>query len=55
MHVTRSQRITIEVLVVLAATGLIAVILTWPLATDIGGLVPGGGPSSDVTGYLWDV
>ena len=52
---TRSQRITIEVLVVLAATGLIAVILTWPLATDIGGLVPGGGPSSDVTGYLWDV
>ncbi len=51
----RARRITIETLVVLAATTLIAVLLTWPLATDIGGLLVGGGPSSDVTGYLWDV
>ena len=52
---TRGQRIAIEVAVVLMAAGLIAVLITWPLATDIGGLLPGGGPSSDVTGYYWDV
>jgi hypothetical protein len=52
---SRAQRIAIEVLVVLAATGLISVLLTWPLATDIGSLLPGNGQSSDVTGYFWDV
>ena len=51
----RTWRITIEVLIVLAVAGIIAIVITWPVAADIGGRVPGGGPSSDVTGYLWDI
>lgn len=50
------QAIALEVVAVLVATGLIAVIITWPLAlhfsTDILG---GNGTPSDSMGYWWDV
>ncbi len=51
----RARRITIEVLIVLAVTGLIAVILTWPLAANFGTIIAGGGSAGDNTGYLWDM
>ena len=52
---TRAQRVSIEVLVVLAVTGLIAVILTWPLAANFDTIIAGGGSAGDNTGYLWDL
>ncbi len=51
----RARRITIEVLIVLAVTGLIAVILTWPLAANFDTIIAGGGSAGDNTGYLWDM
>ncbi len=51
----RTRRIAIEVLIVLAVTGLIAVIMTWPLAASFDTLVAGGGSAGDTTGYIWDV
>ena len=52
---TRAQRVSIEVLVVLAVTGLIAVIATWPLAANFDTYVAGGGSAGDTTGYIWDL
>ena len=51
---TRAHRgLLIEVLLVLAAFTGLAVLITWPLATDIGGLIPGL-PGGDQLGYLFD-
>ena len=52
---TRAQRVAIEVLVVLAVTGLIAVIVTWPLAANFDTIIAGGGSAGDNTGYIWDL
>ena len=51
----RGRRISIEVLVVLAVAGLIAVILTWPLAANFDTIIAGGGSAGDNTGYIWDL
>jgi hypothetical protein len=51
----RARRISIEVLVVLAVAGLIAVILTWPLAANFDTIIAGGGSAGDNTGYIWDL
>ncbi len=40
---------------VLTVTGLIAVIMTWPLAANFDTFVAGGGSAGDTTGYIWDV
>lgn len=56
LQVTRRQRVLIETLLVLVAAGVIAVVITWPLAlhfdTDILG---GSGGPSDSMGYWWDI
>lgn len=52
---TRVQRIAIEVIVVLAACGTVAVLLTWPMAANITTIIPGGGAAGDNTGYIWDI
>ncbi len=53
---TRRWSIAIETLVVLIATGLIAVLITWPLAMHFGTDILGGnGTPSDSMGYWWDV
>lgn len=53
---TRWKAITLETIAVLIAAGLIAVLITWPLAlhfdTDILG---GSGGPSDSMGYWWDI
>ncbi len=40
---------------VLTVAGLIAVIMTWPLAANFDTFVAGGGSAGDTTGYIWDV
>ncbi len=42
-----------EALAVLVATTLAAILITWPLASDIGGLIPGNA-GGDQLGYLFD-
>jgi len=53
--VTRARRLIAEILIVLAVAGLIAVIVTWPLAANFDTLIVGGGSAGDTTGYLWDL
>ncbi len=53
---TRRQSIAVETVAVLVATGLIAVLITWPLALRFGTDILGGnGTPSDSMGYWWDV
>lgn len=52
---TKPQRIAIEVLVVLAIAGLVAVVMTWPLAANFDTFIAGGGSAGDNTGYVWDL
>ena len=53
---TRRKTFAIETIAVLIATGLIAVIITWPLALEFGTNILGGdGTPSDSMGYWWDV
>ncbi len=52
---TRAQRIALEVLAVLCGAGLVAVIVTWPLAANFDTYIAGGGAAGDNTGYLWDI
>ncbi len=40
---------------VLTVAGLIAVIMTWPLAANFDTFVAGGGSAGDTTGYIWDL
>ncbi|GEM_PF-1081112 len=51
----RGRLTAVEAFAVLAAAGLIAVILTWPLAANFGSLIVGGGSAGDNTGYIWDL
>ena len=52
----RQWRIAIEAAVVLAVAGLIAVLITWPVATAFSTTVVGGsGAPSDTMGYWWDI
>ncbi len=52
---TRAQRIALEVVAVLCAAGLVAVVITWPLAANFDTYIVGGGAAGDNTGYLWDI
>lgn len=52
----RAWRIAIEAAVVLAVAGLVAVLITWPVATAFSTTVVGGsGAPSDTMGYWWDI
>lgn len=50
----RARRaLLVEIVLVLAGSTLLAVLITWPLASDIRGLMPGL-PGGDQLGYLFD-
>ena len=52
---TRARRLTAEALIVLVVAGLIAVVVTWPLAANFDTFIVGGGSAGDTTGYVWDL
>jgi len=51
----RRRRIAIEAGLVLCGSALLAILLTWPLVTDLGSAVVGGGSGGDRSGYVYDV
>ena len=52
---TVARRHWVEALLVLAGFGLLAVLLTWPLAANFSTHIVGGGGAGDQVGYLWDI
>lgn len=49
-----TSRTTGEAVAVLAGFGLMAVLMTWPLAAHFGTRIPGTGQGGDASGYVWD-
>ena len=45
----------IEAGVVVAGFGVLAVLLTWPLAEHMGSWITTSGPGGDQSGYVWDL
>ena len=44
-----------EGLLVLAGFGLMSIVISWPLLTDFGSAITGGGGGGDPSGYVWDL
>src|SRR5680860_1003944 len=50
----RIRAIALEAVLVLAGFGLLAVLVTWPLAQHFGGFITAPLPGNDQLGYLFD-
>lgn len=54
-RIALSRPVLIEAGIVIAASFLAVVLLTWPLIFNLGTDLPGGGSGGDRSGYTWDV